>query len=150
VAANGAPTVETCNRAATDAMGLPADGASGRPLDQVLPPSVPAKIGAGIRHCIEARETFELGDVALFGEARRKWDAVMVPLLDGHGKVERILITARETTERKLAENLLRESSQRYRLIADNVADLVVRLDSDLACSFVSPASRDLLGREPE
>jgi diguanylate cyclase (GGDEF)-like protein/PAS domain S-box-containing protein len=45
---------------------------------------------------------------------------------------------------------MVRESQERYRLIADNVADLVVRLDRDLACGFVSPACRELLGYEPE
>jgi diguanylate cyclase (GGDEF)-like protein/PAS domain S-box-containing protein len=75
---------------------------------------------------------------------------ILAPILDDQESVERIVVTAREATERRLAEDLVRESSERYRLIADNVADMVVRLGRDLTCGFVSPASRDLLGCEPE
>ena len=64
-------------------------------------------------------------------------------------RIARIIATARETTE-KAAADLVRHNRERYRLIADNVADLVIRLDRDLACGFVSPACRDLLGCEPE
>nr|WP_246233122.1 diguanylate cyclase [Aurantimonas aggregata] len=36
-----------------------------------------------------------------------------------------------------------------YRLLAENTADVVVRLDAEGTCTFVSPAAREVLGTDP-
>ncbi|MBB4004631.1 PAS domain S-box-containing protein [Aurantimonas endophytica] len=36
-----------------------------------------------------------------------------------------------------------------YRLLAENTADVVVRIDADGTCTFVSPAAREVLGTDP-
>lgn len=44
----------------------------------------------------------------------------------------------------------VRESEQRYRLLADFSGDLVVRLDASGERTYVSPSARDMLGWTPE
>jgi diguanylate cyclase (GGDEF)-like protein/PAS domain S-box-containing protein len=44
----------------------------------------------------------------------------------------------------------MRESEQRYRLLADNASDIIVRLDSAGRRLYVSPSVTDLLGWTPE
>lgn len=44
----------------------------------------------------------------------------------------------------------LRESESRYRMIADYAADMIVRTRADRTRSYVSPASKKLLGYEPQ
>ncbi|MBV9116616.1 MAG: EAL domain-containing protein, partial [Acetobacteraceae bacterium] len=44
----------------------------------------------------------------------------------------------------------LSESEARYRLLAENAADMIVQHTADRRRAYVSPASRSLLGREPE
>lgn len=146
----GALNIEIYNKAAAVAMNVPIGGANGKSIDEVLPPTRAAKLKAEIEQCVMAREALQFEDVGFQAEARSRWEIILVPVLDEVGAVVRVIVNARDTSERMLAEDLVRESGERYRLIADNVADMVVRLRHDLTCGFVSPASRDLLACEPE
>ncbi|MDO9426783.1 MAG: sensor domain-containing diguanylate cyclase [Methylobacterium sp.] len=47
-------------------------------------------------------------------------------------------------------EARLRESEAHYRLLADNTSDMIVRSSLDTRRQYVSPASRTLLGYEPD
>lgn len=57
----------------------------------------------------------------------------------------------REAAERKKAEQVLRESEEKYRLLVENQSDLVVKIDPDGRFLFVSPSYCRLFGKtEPE
>ncbi|MBP2228275.1 PAS domain S-box-containing protein [Azospirillum agricola] len=48
------------------------------------------------------------------------------------------------------AELRMAESEARYRLLADNVTDMILVLRADGEIAYASPSARDLLGRSPE
>ena len=60
----------------------------------------------------------------------RWWDTVIYPVIDPNGKVTSIAIVARDMTERKVANEKLRESEERYRGLVDNIA---------IGVTFISP-----------
>ncbi|MBN1534135.1 MAG: PAS domain S-box protein [Spirochaetes bacterium] len=51
-----------------------------------------------------------------------------------------ILGISRDITERKVMEQALRESEKRYRLIADNTADIIWVMGMDFKMTFISPS----------
>lgn len=59
-------------------------------------------------------------------------------------------ILFRDITIRKNNEKLRKESEQMYKMIADNSTDMISRVSTDGIYLYVSPASKTLLGYEPE
>ena len=66
------------------------------------------------------------------------------------GRPVGILAIARDITERKRAEEALRESERHYRLLADNVTDIIFTVDMNLRYTYVSPSVTRLSGYSVE
>jgi PAS domain S-box-containing protein len=55
-----------------------------------------------------------------------------------------------DVTAAKRAELVLRESEARYRLLAENVTDIIAQMDLDGVITFATPACERVLGHRPE
>lgn len=68
------------------------------------------------------------------------------PLFNQHGKVTAFSGITRDISERKLFELHLMQSEERYRLIADNMTDLVAIFDENGVIKYASPSNINVLG----
>lgn len=71
-------------------------------------------------------------------------------IFDNQGKLVEIQSVGRDITALKQAEQAARDSEMRYRLVAENISDLVCLHDLEGRYTYVSPSVKTLLGYEPE
>ena len=78
------------------------------------------------------------------------WCSANVSLFD-HPEYGRVMVSAHtDITERKQAEETLRESEEKFRLIAENSIDCIWLLDTRLRFTYLSPSAERILGYKPE
>ena len=78
------------------------------------------------------------------------WLEVMRDVVRADGVVVGIQGTARNITERKKAEDALREGELRYKSIVESSNDMIMLTDTEGKIVYASPACREISGYEPE
>jgi PAS domain S-box-containing protein len=77
-------------------------------------------------------------------------ETIKTPMHDAQGTLVGVLGIGRDITERKRSEETLKESENKYRLLADNVNDVIFVLDMNLNYTYISPSVKFLRGYETE
>lgn len=136
------------NAAAGASLDRAPDDLPGRTLGDVLPPESAAALLALCTGVGESGSTVSLVDHALPwpGEraATRRFDLRAWPVEDLVG------LTWRDVTDRYEADREVRESQERYRMLAESASDVVLQSGSDGRIVWASPSTEQVLGVTPE
>ncbi len=73
-----------------------------------------------------------------------------IPLRNKQGEIIGLAGMTHDITERKLAEEAVRASEERLRLVTDNIRDMIGQVDEKGFIRYVSPSSVDVWGIPPE
>ena len=72
------------------------------------------------------------------------------PIRDEHGRIKQIICNCRDITDKIKSQEALQKSEAHFRMLADNILDLVTLHDLKGIFEYVSPSARAVLGYEPE
>ncbi|MCM3710733.1 sensor domain-containing protein [Sporosarcina luteola] len=134
------------NRAFEEMYGWKAEEIVGRPM-----PTIPAKQ----REQVKRDRARVLNNESILGlevECLKKdgtiipFSITLSPLHDEHGEIIAFSGISRDISERKKFEEALIRSEEKYRLIAENMTDLVTIIDKDGVIVYASPSLTPVLG----
>jgi len=142
-------TILDCNSAACEMNGYTREELIGQPIDLLnLTPGAPAERHKYIEQIRQA------GILRTESRHRRK-DGSIFPIdisttIISLGGREVVLGIDRDITERKQAEEALRQSEEQYRFLVDNTSDFIARFDQTGVMVFASGAAYRFNGYLPE
>jgi PAS domain S-box-containing protein len=132
-------TITDWNNGAEQLYGYSAEEVIGKPICLLMPPD-------GSNDFPDIMERLRRGDVVKNYETQRQWkDGTLVyvsltvsPVRDPNGQIVGASAFARDISERKRQEAVLRESEGRFRLVADSAPVLIWMSGPDKLCTFVN------------
>jgi PAS domain S-box-containing protein len=83
--------------------------------------------------------------------APKWWDEIVTPILDKHGRPQKLLVVSRDITDHKRAESALRDSEERFRQLAENIRQVfwINTLAGDRII-YISPGYEEIWGKSRE
>jgi PAS domain S-box-containing protein len=141
--------VQRANRAVAETTGLKFSEIIGRPCLEVVHGMSEACLQCPHHRCRESGAV-ERGDIV---EARlgKTFEAICTPLLGRDGKTQGSVVTMRDITDRKRAEEEIKESEVRYRRLFEAAKDGILILDASTGVIIdVNSFLIDLLGYAKE
>ena len=139
--------ITDANEAGAVDHGVPREELVGSRLSEVAPSEIDSGIFPHYEACLETGVPMVLDGFLLTDDARggevRAFDLRATRAVDG------LIVTWRDVTEREAEAAALAEREHRYRLLAENVTDLVFFVAPDDRILWVSPSVERLLGYAP-
>ena len=120
-------------------------------LDRYIPPGDQPRVCDAIDEAVRTKRPFELEHRVLRVDGRPGWTfSRAVPLLDERGEIREWFGAASDVTRRREAEEALRQSEARYRLLHEHLRDAFVEVSVDGRFLECNALYRKLLGYSSE
>jgi two-component system CheB/CheR fusion protein len=136
------------NQALLDLWQKTSDDAVGKNFHELdYPPELAERLQSQIQEVIKTRRVVkdEAPYTSAFGA--RFYEYIFFPLLADDGSVEAVAGTTRDITDRKTAEEALRQSEQRFRQFAENSADVFWIVDAETReLEYLNPVYEKMWG----
>lgn len=139
-----------CNERAVELSGYTAEELKSRPIGEFIHPEDRERIMKNYRARVVGEDVPDYYTFRLITKPNVvKTMGLRATRIQWEGKPA-TLNFAIDVTEIAKAENALKESEQRYRLLAENSMDVIMTISMDMEITYISPSVRYLIGRTSE
>lgn len=136
------------NRAGEELLGLARSELVGKTDYNLFPKAEADFFVAKDREVLESRAPISIPHETI--QTRYKGIRILhtrkIPLFDPQGELQYLLGISEDITERKRAEAALQESEQQYRLVVDNIKEVIFQLSEEGYWTFLNPAWTEVTG----
>jgi PAS domain S-box-containing protein len=101
---------------------------------------------ANDRQVIEAGKALEFEEYSQFKDRSITWFTTKFPLRDAQGRIYAVAGISADVSERKQAQEILRESEERYRGVVENTTAIILRLDPRGVINFANSRALEFFG----
>ncbi|MFH1700714.1 MAG: PAS domain-containing protein [Candidatus Zixiibacteriota bacterium] len=132
------------------ALGRPPDELIGLSQWDIFPPEIANRQVADIRRVMKTGKGEVIEAETMVNNQRKDFSANLQPYRNNFGNIAAVLVIASDITERKTAEEELRKSEEKYRLLVDNIQVLIAIIDYDGRFIYINDFGASLQNRTPE
>ncbi|MBT3218821.1 MAG: PAS domain S-box protein, partial [Proteobacteria bacterium] len=138
------------NHTAAAQMGGTPDGMVGRTMWELFPEDVASRQMNSISQAVSSKKAVLEEEVTLIGGEARTFRTCIRPVTGTDKTSSYVEIIAIDTTERRRAEEALRESERRFRGVAETMSDFIWEVDHTGKYVFCSGAVKSIFGYASE
>lgn len=137
-----------CNKAFAEHAGVPQEEIPGLTVYDLFPGEVARSCDEGDQQALHHPGTQVHMDIPVPAAdgSLRQIVCHKAAFLDRSGGVGGVVSISTDITDLQRAKEALKESEERYRLLADNVSDVLWMMDTDYSLTYVSPSVKNMTG----
>jgi PAS domain S-box-containing protein len=138
------------NRSFSAVTGLKPEQVVGKKVSEIIPEPSLTMVLANYRRAIEGKTVALWQETSNYPTGQLIGEVSVAPVFDDQGRCTHLVGSVHDVTERTRAEEALKASEEKFRMITEQTSDLIALTDADGVVVYASPASRGLFQCAPE